>query len=110
MGISLKTPNRWRNDNGVVLVDKRLDTLNPEPSNKLTAEEELRILDICNQKENASLPPSQIAPALADKGVYEASESSFYRVLKETWSASSSWTDEKTLKEQKANNPYYHKP
>ncbi|WP_163372367.1 helix-turn-helix domain-containing protein [Endozoicomonas acroporae] len=82
LGISLKTLNRWRDDNGVVLVDKRLDALRPEPSNKLTAEEELRILDICNQKENASLPPSQIVPALADKGVYVASESSFYRVLK----------------------------
>lgn len=66
----------------MVLVDKRPDALRPEPSNKLTAEEELRILDICNQKENASLPPSQIVPALADKGVYVASESSFYRVLK----------------------------
>ena len=30
-----------------------------------------------------SLPPSQIVPALADEGVYIASESSFYRILKE---------------------------
>jgi hypothetical protein len=28
------------------------------------------------------LPPSQIVPSLADRGVYVASESSFYRVLR----------------------------
>lgn len=28
------------------------------------------------------MPPSQIVPTLADRGVYMASESSFYRVLK----------------------------
>jgi len=31
----------------------------------------------------ASLPPSQIVPSLADQGIYLASESSFYRVLRE---------------------------
>jgi len=35
----------------------------------------------CNRDEYVNLPPSQIAPILADKGVYIASESSFYRVL-----------------------------
>ena len=82
LGISLKTLNRWRDDNGAVLIDKRPDALRPEPSNKLTVEEEQRILTVCNKEENASLPPSQIVPALADKGEYIASESSYYRVLK----------------------------
>ena len=80
--ISLKTLNRWRDNNGAVLVDKRPDALRPMPSNKLTDEEEQRILAICNEEANASLPPSQIVPMLADKGEYVASESSFYRVLK----------------------------
>ena len=31
---------------------------------------------------NTDLPPSQIVPRLADLGVYLASESSFYRILK----------------------------
>ncbi|MBL3590123.1 MAG: IS3 family transposase [gamma proteobacterium endosymbiont of Lamellibrachia anaximandri] len=43
----------------------------------------MRILETCNQAEYQSLPPSQIVPALADKAIYIASESSFYRVLKE---------------------------
>ena len=38
--IALKTLNRWRDDNGMVLVDKRPEASRPEPSNKLTEEEE----------------------------------------------------------------------
>jgi transposase InsO family protein len=37
----------------------------------------------CNAPEFASLPPSQIVPRLADQGIWIASESSFYRVLRE---------------------------
>lgn len=54
----------------------------PIPLNRLSPEEEDRIRDICHEPEYASLPPSQIVPRLADKGVYLASESSFYRVLR----------------------------
>lgn len=36
-----------------------------------------------NRSENADKPPSQIVPALADEGIYIASESSFYRVMHE---------------------------
>jgi putative transposase len=54
----------------------------PAPKNKLTPEERQQILDVCNQPEYASLPPSQIVPKLADKGIYIASESSIYRLLR----------------------------
>ncbi len=47
----------------------------------MTHEERETIIRICNQDEYVNLPPSQIVPILADKGVYIASESSFYRVL-----------------------------
>lgn len=40
------------------------------------------MLEVCNQPEYASLPPSQIVPKLADEGTYLASESTFYRILK----------------------------
>ena len=36
-----------------------------------------------NEERFASMPPCQIVPALADKGTYIASESTFYRVLRE---------------------------
>ena len=54
----------------------------PVPANKLSVQEREQILETCNQPEYADLPPSQIVPRLADKGVYQASESSFYRILK----------------------------
>ncbi len=38
---------------------------------------------MCHLPEYTSLPPSQIVPNLLDKGIYHASESSFYRILKE---------------------------
>jgi len=53
------------------------------PANKLTQQERQTILSTCNQPENKSLPPSQIVPRLADGGEYIASESSFYRVLRD---------------------------
>jgi len=37
-------------------------------------------LQTVNAPEYANKPPCQIVPALADQGVYIASESSFYRV------------------------------
>ena len=42
-----------------------------------------RILAVGNQPDYSHLPPSQIVPILADRGEYIASESSFYRVLRE---------------------------
>ena len=54
----------------------------PEPANKLSAAERAAVLEVCNSKEFASLPPSQIVPKLADQGRYLASESSFYRILR----------------------------
>ena len=49
----------------------------------LSNEEKQAILKVCNQEKYENLPPSQIVPDLADQGQYLASESSFYRVLKE---------------------------
>jgi transposase InsO family protein len=50
-------------------------------SHRLTEEERQRILLTCNQPEFAALPPGQIVPILADRGLYIGSERSFYRVL-----------------------------
>lgn len=63
--------------------DLQLEAVRPEPVNKLTPEERQEILTIMNRPEYSSLPPSQMVPALADQGIYLASESTFYRVLRE---------------------------
>ena len=78
--ISARTYQRWTKT-GSVSKDRRPDAIRPVPANKLTEQEKQRILDVCHQKGNASLPPSQIVPQLADQGQYIASESSFYRIL-----------------------------
>ena len=80
--ISPRTYKRWTDGEGIK-PDGRPGAERCEPANKLQADERQRILATCNEEAYSSLPPSQIVPALADKGIYIASESSFYRVLKE---------------------------
>jgi len=79
IGISTKTLQRWHQANNQQ--DGRLDALHA-PANKLTELERQRMLSVANESEYVDLPPSKIVPALADKGVYIASEASFYRALK----------------------------
>ncbi|MBM7071815.1 IS3 family transposase [Shewanella sp. 202IG2-18] len=79
--LSKRTYRLWFKD-GQVQADLRPEIKRPEPANKLTERERQQILDTCNQNEYSSLPPTQIVPSLLDKGIYIASESSFYRVLK----------------------------
>ena len=54
-----------------------------EPPNKLGEEERRKLLEAANSPEYEDLPPSKIVPLLADKGQYLASESTFYKVLRE---------------------------
>jgi putative transposase len=82
MGMSERTLKRWRADGPHVVADKRPDAKPVAQPHQLTEAEQEAILITCNLEEYQSLPPSQIVPALADKGIYMASEASFYRVLK----------------------------
>lgn len=82
-GLSLRTLQRWVDGEEKVKVDARTTSTRPEPKNKLSALERQRVLNVCNSAEYAQLPPSQIVPRLSDQGVYIASESTFYRLLKE---------------------------
>lgn len=82
LNISERTYQRWV-ANGGVKVDQRPTAERKEPKNKLTLKEREEIIEVVNQDEYADLPPTQIVPKLADQGVYLASESTFYRVLRE---------------------------
>jgi putative transposase len=79
--LSKRTYRRWYRA-GKVQADLRPSAVRQEPANKLSDDEEKLILATSNEARFASLPPSQIVPTLLDEGVYIASESSFYRVLK----------------------------
>ena len=82
LGISVRTYQRWTEDGGVK-VDQRPLIERPEPKNKLSKTERQEIIKVSNTNDYANLPPSKIVPKLADEGRYIASESSFYRVLKD---------------------------
>lgn len=80
LGLSTRTVQRWRTRPGGE--DGRHGP-NTVPGNKLDEAERARILKVANSPEYRDLSPKQIVPRLADQGVYIASESSFYRVLRE---------------------------
>lgn len=82
LGISKRTYNRWKNSDSDY-IDKRTTCERPEPANKLALEEKELILKTMNSKEFASKTPCEVVPILADRGIYIANESSFYKVLKE---------------------------
>lgn len=63
--------------------DRRPEAVRPHPANKLSGQERAAVLRVANEPRFASLPPTQIVPRLADEGRYLASESSFYRILRE---------------------------
>jgi len=79
LGVSIKTVQRW--ECSVCLEDKRKGPL-IKPTHSLTPEEREQMLTIANSKKYADLPVRQFVPKLVDEGIYIASESSFYRVLK----------------------------
>ena len=81
LGITAKTFQNWIRTASTG--DRRPLATRPEPANKLSVEERQQILELAHSDEFKSLPPSQIVPTLADEGVYVASESTFYRVLRQ---------------------------
>lgn len=80
MGLSARTIIRWRHQADGQ--DQRKGPLTV-PANKLSQQERQQMLEISNSAPFRDLSPKQIVPKLADQGVYLASESTFYRVLKE---------------------------
>jgi transposase InsO family protein len=80
LGIDPRTIQRWRGRG--VGEDQRRGPKS-EPPNKLSAAERQQVLDVANRPEFRNLSPKQIVPKLADQGSYVASESTFYRVLRE---------------------------
>jgi len=80
LGITVRTVQRWKKDSAVIEDQRKYRK--QVPTNKLSHEERGEVLETCNLPEYQSMPPSQIVPSLADKGIYIASESSFYRILR----------------------------
>ena len=83
LGLDERTCRRWRDGSGGVRADARPDAVRAPAANRLDGTERAAVLEVCHAAEFASLPPGQIVPTLADRGQYLASESSFYRLLRD---------------------------
>lgn len=79
VGISARTIERWRQEQQGG-DDKRCGP-NTVPANKLTEHEERRLIQVLTLPEHRDLSPRQVIPALAEQGIYIASEATAYRVL-----------------------------
>lgn len=82
VGISVRTVQRYRRLGEINPDGRKAAAIGRVPANRLSEQERAEIVATANQPEFVHLPPSQIVPALADKGCYLASESSFYRILR----------------------------
>lgn len=77
--ISERTVTRWKQN--ISQPDGRKGP-KTQPANKLSALERQRVLNVVNSAEYRNISPKQIVPLLADRGIYLASESSVYRILR----------------------------
>jgi putative transposase len=81
-GFDPRTLQRWKTGDGLSNGDRRPDADRPAPSHALSEAEQARIIAVANESRFSETPPARIVPALADEGIYIASESSFHRVLR----------------------------
>jgi putative transposase len=79
LGLDPRTVQRWRKAGA--WEDLRSGPKRP-PGNKLTAAEHGEVLKLLTSPEFRDLAPNQIVPRLADRGIYVASESTMYRILR----------------------------
>lgn len=81
-GIDARTLQRWKATEGLVQGDRRPQAVRPAPAHALRPEERAQVLHVANEPRFADMPPARIVPALADEGLYLASESTFSRLLR----------------------------
>jgi transposase InsO family protein len=81
-GIDVRTLQRWKATDGLTSGDGRPKAVRPTPAHALSPEERAQVLAVANEPRFADMPPARIVPALADEGVYIASESTFCRILR----------------------------
>jgi putative transposase len=80
LGLTIRTLERWEKEDGLNDKRKQARTM---PANQLTQEQRQMVLAIANSEPYRDIPPSKIVPMLADEGRYVASESTFYRILRD---------------------------
>jgi transposase InsO family protein len=79
VGISLRTLQRWKKSTN--LIDRRKGSRKIIPR-KLSEETRAEVITVCTSKRFCDYSPHEIVPLLLNEGLYIASVSSFYRVLR----------------------------
>ena len=79
LGLDVRTVQRWRKD---PQGDDARRGPRSKPGNALTPEEEQEVVELLTTPEFAGQSPNQLVPMLADMGIYVASESTMYRILR----------------------------
>lgn len=79
LGMSVRTLQRWERD--PEQGDQRRGPKAAAP-HQLSVLERQAVIELANSLAYRDLPPAQLVPRLADEGIYLASESTFYRILK----------------------------
>ena len=82
IGLALRTVQRWETQDPAGGGEDRRRGPKTPPANKLNEQEREEVLSVANSSEYRDLSPRQIVPQLADRGVFLASESTFYRLLR----------------------------
>lgn len=82
LGLTARSVQRWQVDGEIKADGRQAAAQLRTPANALSAEERAQVLATVNRPEFADLSPKQIVPHLADQGVYLASESTVYRLLR----------------------------
>jgi transposase InsO family protein len=78
LDIPIRNIQRWEKSTQ----DKRIFN-NSMPKNKLSEEERKSVIDFCCEARFVDKTPKEIVPILAEQGIYVASESTIYRILRE---------------------------
>jgi putative transposase len=79
LGLDCRTVQRWTS---LQIGEDRRAGPQRKPANALSAAERRRVVEEANRPEHSHLSPKQLVPILADKQLYIASESTFYRILR----------------------------
>lgn len=79
IGLSLRTVQRWESEG----VEDQRKGSRAKPANALTESERAQAMALLTSPTYQDLTPHQIVPQLADQGIYVASESTLYRLLRE---------------------------
>lgn len=82
IGLDTRTVQRWRTRGADGGEDLRRGPVT-RPGNALSEAERAAVLEVARSTEFRDATPKTIVPTLADRGDYVASESTFYRVLRE---------------------------